>query len=121
MPVAATLPVWRDARDTTGQQIGALQLFLKGTDLSLYEKIADAGLNGVTDGELTKMQAALMGFAMNPGEATAAKARKAAANMRVFLNDNPVLPLLERNPFGVTVAVRATLGTALDRIERIVG
>jgi hypothetical protein len=38
---------------------------------------------------------------------------------RSFLDGNRIIALCEKNPFGVTVAIRAPLGAALDRIAAI--
>lgn len=114
------LPLWTAAREATGEQIGKLQAQLKESGLPLFERIADKGLHGVTEGQLVAMQAALMGYDAAAGparEAALVKLRAAVAAMRAFLGSNPVLPLLEQNPFGVEVSLRAELGGALDAIE----
>lgn len=118
----AAVPIWMEAREDVGNQISALQSHLKTRPEPLFQKIADAGLHGVTSGQLSKLQAALMDFDGASGAAkqdAAELAQTASEAMRTFLKDNLVLPLLERNPFNVTVTIRATLGAALDRIDRI--
>lgn len=120
-PRPPVVPIWTDATDTAGEQIGALQGFLKGSGLPLFEKIADSGLHGITSGEFTKMRAALFDYDKAPGDTTAAGVITAIGAMRGFLGGNNAVALLERNPFGVTVTLQSTLGSAMDRIERIVG
>ena len=117
------LPVWMAARETADQQIDALQKRLRSETLPLFQKIADAGLHGVTDGQLSRLQAALMDLDRTSGparEGAVVKARTAMDDMRSFLATNTVLPILERNPFGVSVSVRTTLGDALTELDRIV-
>ena len=119
-PVAKVLPLWADAREATGVQIGQLQGHLQDSGLPLFERIADKGLHGVTEGQLVAMQVALMTYdaAAPPArEAALTRLRAAVAAMRAFLASNPVLPLLETNPFGVEVTVRDTLSGALDAID----
>ena len=117
---APLLPIWQDARDAVGDQINSLEGLLRTSGLPLFEGIADKGLNGVTSGQLTAMQVALIELDKASGSARAAalkKTGKAVAEMRGFLTGNDVLPLLDENPMGVPVNIRSTLAGALDRIE----
>ncbi|WP_299728076.1 hypothetical protein [uncultured Tateyamaria sp.] len=119
-PSAALMPVWRDARDSVGEQINALENVLRGSALPLFEGIAEKGLNGVTSGQLTAMQVALIELDKATGPARAAAIKKtgqAVSEMRGFLSSNDVLPLLDENPMGVSVSIRSTLASALDKIE----
>jgi hypothetical protein len=117
----AVLGIWRDARDETGAQFGQLQDAMKNSGLPLLERIADRGLNSITETRLVALQAGLMEVDAAQGEARDKAVRKAAAavsEMRDFLNTNPVLPLLEANPLKIPLTLRATLGKALDDIDR---
>jgi hypothetical protein len=67
------------------------------------------------------LQAALMDVERATGQARVAarqKARSAVAEFRGFLTSDPVVPLLDANPLGVPVSLRAGLGRALDTIDR---
>ncbi|NIZ15411.1 hypothetical protein HCZ87_18770, partial [Phaeobacter sp. HF9A] len=59
---------------------------------------------------------------------SAATAQKAAAadalakeaqSYKAFVNDNKIMALCEKNPFGVTLPIRKELGAALDRIAQL--
>ncbi|MCW1917490.1 hypothetical protein NX862_01860 [Rhodobacter sp. KR11] len=118
--VVKALPVWMAAREVADQDIDALQKALRGHKAPIFAKIADAGLHGITSGELTRMQAALMDLdraAPADRPKAAARTRAAMTQMRGFLDGNPGLALLERNPFGLTIGLRQTLGRALAQIE----
>lgn len=115
------LPVWRDAREAVNAQLDQLQTAMRNHGMPLFARIADKGLNGVTERHLVPLQAALMDADRAAGEARVAAAalvRRRIEEMRGFLTSNPVLPLLEGNPLKVPVAIRATLGAALDDIAR---
>jgi hypothetical protein len=43
----------------------------------------------------------------------------AVHSYRDFLDGAPIVDLIENNPFGVTVPMRATLGGALKELERL--
>ena len=120
-----TLAVWQEARDAANDQLVKLQAALRGTRHPMFLKIADGGLNGFTGKFLVGMQVALMNVDQaREGEArakAAQKARVAIGNVRGFLQSHPVVPLLERNPFKVPVALRAVLIPALEQIERSLG
>ncbi len=115
------VPVWQGARDTVNDQLGRLQAAMRNHGMPLFARIADKGLNGVTERHLVPLQIALIEMDQAQGEARAAAAalaRRRVDAMRAFLQSNPVLPLLEANPLKVPVTVRATLGAALDDISR---
>ena len=86
------------------------------------ENIADAGLNGVTEGNQTAILRALMEFRTAP---PTDRTKQAAALVqqvdayRSFLDGNQGIALCEKNPFGVTVAIRAPLAAALDKSAAI--
>lgn len=118
------LPIWQRARDATNDQLGKLEGALRGHGMPLFARIADKGLNGVTEGQLVALQAALMDCDAAAGEVrgrAVEKARGAVGGMRSFLASNPVLPLLDDNPLGIAVSIRATLSAALDEVETALG
>lgn len=116
------LAVWNTARESTDAGISALQAVLRSYKHPDLDNIADAGLNGVTEGNQTAIMRALMDFR---AAAPADRAKKAAALVqqvdayRGFLDGSKVITLCEKNPFGVSVAIRAPLGAALDKIAAI--
>jgi hypothetical protein len=115
------LPIWRDARDTTGDQFNKLQDAMKNSGLPLFARIADRGLNGITETRLVTLQVALMEVDAAQGEARAKaveKTRTAITDMRGFLQTNPVLRLLDANPLKVPLTLQATLTGALDNIDK---
>ncbi len=120
-PPGKVLGIWRDAREETGAQLGQLQDAMKNSGLPLFERIADRGLNSVTETRLVSLQVGLMEVDSAQGEARGKAVDKASAaisEMRDFLKTNPVLPLLEANPLKIPLTLRATLGRALDDIDR---
>jgi len=118
-----TLPVWTEAKDAVGEQLNKLQSSLKANKNPLMQRIADQGLNAITGRLQVGWQAALMEFdSGGPEQKAKAKAALQAglAEMRSFLGSHPALPLLEQNPVGVAVTIRATLGAALTAIEEAI-
>ncbi|MBC2836523.1 hypothetical protein [Paragemmobacter straminiformis] len=123
-PKADPMVVWRDAKETVDVSIGALQSALRGIDDPDLRRIADAGLNGVTDGLQTRLMAALFEYNAASGENRAKVAetlRGRAVDLRNMLETDPIIALCEDNPFGVKVAIRAPLIAALDKLEAIAG
>jgi hypothetical protein len=112
---------WQEAKETAGLQIGQLQDKMRATKIPLFAQIADRGLNGITGRLQVGLQVALaeLDGADEAGRATAVtKARASIADFRDFLRSDPVLPLLEENPLGVTISLRADLSDVLDKIEQ---
>lgn len=114
------LPIWRDAKERVDNQLNALHNAMRARDKPVLTRIADAGLHGITDGQLTAVQTALMDYDNATGESRTEARQKlatATAGMRKFLKDNPILPLLDSNPLGVNVSVRLILAQALKSID----
>ncbi len=117
---AKTLPIWQKAKDKAGGQISQLQSALRETGHPLLMRIADQGLNGITDRLQVGLQTALMEF----DGAVAGhrirqrdKALEAVADFKKFLADDPGLPLLAVNPLGVTMTLREDLVKAMATLE----
>ena len=120
---AAPLEVWRDAKEVLDRQISALQAAFRGVDHPLGQQIADKGLAGFSGNVQVGIMAALMEFKAAGAADRAARAAavlKATGRLRGFLASDPALPLLEDNPFGIALDLRAVLGQAADRIDRMV-
>jgi hypothetical protein len=111
--------LWQDARDVVNDQVSALQGYLRTLDDPDLRQIADHGLGALTKRLGTELVVALIEVDAAPGAAPAReRAVSAVTGYRQFLQQDPLVRLLEENPFGVPVTIRATLGRALDQIER---
>jgi hypothetical protein len=120
--VGKALPVWIAAREQVGEQITKLQDAMRGTKYPLLEKLADRGLNGITGRLQVGLQVQLMELDQSDaaGRSQAAgKVRTGIADFRAFLQTDRIVPLIEKNPFGVPVTLSASLGEALAAIEQI--
>lgn len=115
--------IWLEARAQVDADMAALKSELARHDDPDLARIAEQGLNGVTDGNHVALMAALVTL----GTARAEDRPKAAAavtrrveEFRAFLASDPLIRLCEDNPTSCRVAIVAPLGRALDRIERAV-
>ena len=120
-PGGKTLPVWQRAKDSAGAQISQLQAALRETGDPLLMRIADQGLNGITNKLQVGLQVALMEFdGAPPGQRDKQrdKAQQAVADFKKFLADEPGLPMLANNPLGVTITLREDLTRAMATLER---
>jgi hypothetical protein len=112
---------WDDAIDDVNKQIANLQTALKKTDDSQLHEIAEFGLNGVTGNQRTKLMAVIMELGDGSPERLAKHGGRALERieaLRAHLDSSGQVAVCDRNPFGVQVSIRATLGGALDRMER---
>ncbi len=115
---ARLLPIWTDAKEEIDAGIGQLQQVLSGSERPGLRLIAEYGLIGLTQRENVGMIVALRNFDADPAaEPARQQAISAAQAFRAVLATHPVMKLLEDNPFGVALPVRARLGGALDAIE----
>jgi hypothetical protein len=116
----ALLPIWEAAKETVDAQITTLQAAFRGTNHPLGQIIADKGLTGLTRRLFVPMMTALMecdGAPPQDRTRAAARATEVLGQMRAFLDAHPAIPYLERNPFGVSISVKAVLGAAVTEIE----
>jgi hypothetical protein len=120
----AAVEGWRDASDEVDAQISRLQQALrKSGDGDLHE-IADSGLNGITAGAKVGLLVSIRELGGETGKVPAgriAKARKAVAQFRAQIEQDPRVGACDTNPFGVPVSLRATLLPALDRLDEALG
>jgi len=114
---ASFLAIWRDAKESVDAAIGALAGELRATGDPDLERIAEFGLFGLTEGEGVALMAALREADANPARAQG-RLTGAIGKYREFLAGSQVVTLIDRNPFGVQVSMRATLGHALDEMEQ---
>ena len=115
--------VWREAKEATDQRLNLLATRLRRTGDPDLVRIADFGLFGIGGGKgmNVALNKAMIEYAGSGGVArqqAAQQLRKAVQQYRTTLSSNEAVRLVDRNPFGVDVALAATLGAALDRIER---
>lgn len=111
---------WPDALEDVNAQLSRLGKALRATGEPLGQQIADQGLSALTGRLRVGLQAALVDLeSARPHQraAAAGRARAAAQSMQRFLDTDPVLPLLESNPFGVMLTVRSRLTVALRAID----
>ncbi len=127
-PAAAEAPgedvmaIWQAAKEDVDRGISELQAALRSQNHPVLAQIADAGLAGVTGGNQTALMKAL--FEMNAATGDARKKASQALLAQVaaygkFLKEDPVIALVEENPFGISAPVRAPLGNALRQIAGI--
>lgn len=121
-PHADPMEIWQAAKEDVGRGVSSLQDALRAQNHPVLAQIADAGLAGVTDGNQTALMKALfeMKSATGDDRKTAAQALLAqiAAYLK-FLKDDPVISMVEDNPFGVSVPVRTPLTAALRQMAEI--
>lgn len=122
--VGDPLVIWRDAKESCDIGIGALQTALREFEHPDLERIAELGLNGLTNGLQTQLMIAILNLQQAAGEDRAKAAETLAvraADLRKTLQSDPIVALCEDNPFGITVAIREPLGAALTELERLAG
>jgi len=121
-PAIKTLPLWTEAQDAVGDQINSLRTSLKATRHPMALEIADKGLSALTDRMQVGLKVALMELdgssAPQDRAKAAAKARQSVDALRQFVQTNKALQRLDGNPFGVKVAIRATLRRAIDALDK---
>lgn len=114
--------IWRAAKEQVDTGISLLQARLKGYKDPVMDRIAEFGLNGITEGQQTALNAALFDFNKASGAARIAAAQaldKQAESYRSFVASNRVMLLVEKNPFGVALPIRKELSAALDQIRSL--
>ena len=115
--------LWQEAKEAADQRLNVLASKLRDTGDPDLVRIADFGLFGISNGGKginVALNKAMIEYAAAAGERraqAATKLRQAAQAYRATLASNEAVKLVDNNPFGVKVALLATLGGALDRIE----
>jgi hypothetical protein len=112
---------WRDAKEAVDARIDALAAELRAFGDPDLERIADLGLFGITDKETVGLNVALMNFDRTPTQGKASAAAKVRASINAYrkaVDANNMVALLDTAPFSTRVELRATMYSALARIER---
>ena len=114
------MKLWRVGKEATDKSLSALQSILKSKGMPDLDRIADFGLNGLSDRNQTQLMKALFEYSSadssKRSDAASALMSEVAA-YRKFIENDEVVRLCENNPFGVSVDIRGPIIDALDRIE----
>jgi hypothetical protein len=116
------MAIWRKAKESTDQSIANLQKALKSYSHPDLDRIADAGLNGITDTNQTGIMRALIEYSAAPAHKKESASAKLVAQTDAyasFLENSALINLAEQNPFGVRVEIRRPLLATLTKIARI--
>ena len=116
--------LWRDAREAVDAQLDALSSQLLASGDPNLIRVGELGSATVASRLSVALSASLIDAdAAPPEKAEAAKARAqaAVAAMRELVQSDGLIRLLDENTFGVPVTIRATLGGALDALDRALG
>lgn len=110
--------IWDAAIERVDGQIGALQKVLRTSGDDDLKAIAEFGLSGVTGNHKVKIMAALIeARAGTLSEEAAARAAAVVADFRTHIASDARIAACDQNPFGATVAIRATLEKPLALLE----
>ena len=113
--------IWREAKEALDVSLNALASKLRAHNNPDMHRIADLGLFSIGRTENVGLNKALIEYtgasAERRGTATQ-QLRQAIAAYRAMMTKSRAIELLADTPFGANVPFQATLGGALDRIER---
>lgn len=111
---------FRDAIEEVDGQMATLGSACRSSGNAMLESIADLGLPAVTGNHKTPLMAACMDVSRASGDkvaAAAANARKAIGEFAKHIAGSPLVAACDKNPFGVSVSIRGTLGPALQTLN----
>lgn len=115
------LVMFRDAKGEVDAGLNKLQGELRDTGDEDLVRIADFGTFGMTNGQgvgLLKALFDLRGATPASQEALSKAARNAATAYKAAVFSHAMVDLVDANPFGVDVGIKARLGPTLDTIAR---
>lgn len=115
--------IWDDAVDAVRSELIDLSDTLSDLDDADLDTIADLAPAELVRRLGRDIDAALVAVdAAAPGDAARVRksARDSLSACRSLIDGDVLITLLERNPYGVPVSIRATLTGALDRLDRLV-
>ena len=117
---AAARAAWSSAVEQVDGQITALQAALRQSGDNDLRAIAEYGLNGVTGNHKVRLMAALQDIGTGPASPRAAATAIAVITpFRAHLASDERVAVCDENPFGVAVAIRATLDPPLAALQRV--
>ena len=116
--------LWREAKETVDGQLNTVAGKLRAYQDPDLDRIAEYGLFGIGSNQNVTLAKALIEYetavpAKLPGAAL--KLRNAVTGYRQLLNGETVVRLIDEVPLTPAPTLRATLGGALDAIERAMG
>lgn len=114
---------WREGKERADQSIAALQQALKHQNIPALNRIADFGLNGLSDRNQTSLMKALFEFSNADPKSRKEEGQRLSEQVsayRKMIETDEVLQLCENNPFGLSVDIRGPLLSALDHIEKAI-
>ena len=110
---------WLAAGEAADGQIAELQKVLRASGDDTLAEIAEFGLNGITGNLRVPLAAALIELGAGDPAAMQKAGPKALGiigDYRKFLDTSEAIEVCDGNPFGAKVALRATLGGALQEL-----
>jgi hypothetical protein len=111
--------LWWNAKDTINEQLEGLRHAILATEHPLAARACENGLGGFSGGVLVRFQASVI----ECGNAAPEAAKRAWQNIErdgaaltAFISSDPILSLLEKNPFGIHVTIREDVTRAVEAI-----
>lgn len=117
--IKSFLRLWRDAKQSADSGLYALLSEMRKRNHPDFAAIAQTNLSAAIYGDPQKILTALTRLdpAADADGAGAGTLRAEVDAYRQFLRTNAAISVLEQNPLGVSVSIRAPLTAALDRME----
>ena len=115
--------IWRDAKEAVDANMTALGQALRSYGDPDLDRIAELGLHGIGTTQNVALAKALIEYQTAGGEEVVKATtglRTAVANYRTLLATG-LVRVIDEVPLPKAPAICATLGTALDEIERVIG
>ncbi len=110
---------WQEASEAVDGQIEGLQAALRRSGDDRLEEIAEFGLNGITGNHRVKLMAMLLELRDGDAASLQKAGPKALGLIEAFrshLESSEAVEVCDVNPFGIPVAIRATLLPALAQM-----
>lgn len=115
--------IWWNTKETVNQQLEALRRAFLATGNPLAPAACEKGLGAFTGGTLTRFQAAIIdcrGTAPPADSKAAANLRTHGAKLSAYIQNSKMLPILERNPFGINLTLRRDIPAAVTKILHLI-
>ena len=113
---------WQKLATSVDNQVEGLRTTLKSSGDAQLTKIADQGLNGLTDVPRRPLMDAIKELESASGaglKPAVEKVRKAATDYSNYLQKDARIQACDQNPFGVSIKIRDTLAPALAKLEKV--